>query len=302
MKTAQTPAPMWFAISTKAIGHFPVCYLNTRKGHRQVRDGFPRIENRHRNLPVAFPGIEKSQPEVPGGFAGIQKGKRDLRDAFPSVRTGKRDLPDAFPSIRKTGQNVPVASVDAGKRGHPGRSAVAGRRWHCGQPRDAERAMPIRFRGKHGGPTARRHASPGQRPGSHPPGRQSPERAARMGPPFQGSAHLSSPTQGVALGWHVCAPLVLQASPMSRNRIRMERATGDVADELHGVPRLRTLAAFAHGGRSARDDGGFFPMPGGFSPSFPSCTWERRRGRSCTSASAGWCARLPARRHALHAN
>ena len=58
----------------------------------------------------------------------------------------------------------------------------------------------------------------GQRPGDKPTqgnalgGRQnapSPERAAQALPPFQGWGIPMGETQGVALGWLVCAPLVL---------------------------------------------------------------------------------------------
>ena len=62
-------------------------------------------------------------------------------------------------------------------------------------------------------------AMPGQRP-SHKPAQgnalgnpprkpPSPERAEQGVPPFQGLGYFSSSTQGVALGWLVCAPLAL---------------------------------------------------------------------------------------------
>ena len=60
-----------------------------------------------------------------------------------------------------------------------------------------------------GAPTVRKHASPGQRPGSRPSEDLSPERAAQFGPPFHGSAFFSLPAQGVALGWPVFGPLAL---------------------------------------------------------------------------------------------
>ena len=92
--------------------------------------------------------------------------------------------------------------------------------------------MHIRFRDKHGGPTARGQASPGQRPGSVKKDEASPERAVPFAPPFQGSDFLKGQTQGVALGWHICAPLVLQTSPLSRNRISIE-GTADLIHEKH---------------------------------------------------------------------
>jgi len=59
------------------------------------------------------------------------------------------------------------------------------------------------------GPKAQQHTSPGQRPGLDVKGRPALKGRNRLGSPLQGWPSCHGKSQGVALGWHVCAPLVL---------------------------------------------------------------------------------------------
>jgi len=59
------------------------------------------------------------------------------------------------------------------------------------------------------GPKAQQHTSPGQRPGLDVKGGPALKGRNRLGSPLQGWPSRDGKSQGVALGWHVSAPLVL---------------------------------------------------------------------------------------------
>ena len=91
-----------------------------------------------------------------------------------------------------------------------------------------------------GGPKARRQASPGQRPGfwiDKNPALKGRDNVCR---PFRAGCVVGRGSQGVALGWLVCAPLVLLsvkcAKCRTRSSYRASRRTDFAGSELIALP------------------------------------------------------------------